>query len=83
MEARLEFEAWVGHVMAKLHFPVPEDAAGYVDMLRTLHREGFTVTDAVAYSQCMEECNPELDEDVALARMDRIRSKYECNSTTN
>lgn len=40
------------------------------------HNEGFSVEDSVAYCKCLEEVNPTLDEDIALARMDRIRSKY-------
>jgi hypothetical protein len=37
---------------------------------------GFTVEDAVAYVRCIEDVNPDLDEDVALARMSEISKKY-------
>lgn len=53
------------------------------DIILTVHsgipsmfREGFSVADAVKYLLCMEHFNPELDEEVALARMFKIRKKY-------
>lgn len=53
------------------------------DIILTVHsgipsmfREGFSVADAVKYLLCMEHFNPELDEEVTLARMFKIRKKY-------
>lgn len=33
---------------------------------------GFTETNAVRWSRCTEEVNPDLDEDIALSRMKKI-----------
>ena len=44
-------------------------------VIAALQIERFTVSDAVAYMCCMEEVTPGLDEDIALARMDRIRNQ--------
>lgn len=38
--------------------------------------EGWSMNDVVAWLNCMEEFNPELDEKTALARMAAIQSKY-------
>ena len=38
-----------------------------------LYNSGFTISEAVAYCECMEEFNPTLDESVALKRMYDIR----------
>ncbi len=45
-------------------------------MIAGLHTQGWLRHDAIAYCKCMEEVNPSLDEEIALARMARIRSKY-------
>ena len=36
----------------------------------------YAVYDVVNYMMCWEELNPDLDEDVALKRMARIRARY-------
>lgn len=42
------------------------------DDLRRMHKDGFIVEEAVALMRCMEHFNPDLDEDIALARMASI-----------
>lgn len=37
---------------------------------------GWEITDIVSYICCMEEVNPSLNEDIAIQRMNEIRSKY-------
>jgi hypothetical protein len=41
-----------------------------------LYKRGYTKDDAVRYLYVTEEVDPDLDEDVALARMKRISDKY-------
>ena len=41
-----------------------------------LQRDGFSADDAVAYCRCLEELSPDLDEEVALTRMARLRARY-------
>lgn len=65
-------------VMARLP-KLPAGSPDDIDMgifIRSLFFDGFSVDDAVAYCQCMEEFNPTLEEDVALERMDKLREKY-------
>jgi hypothetical protein len=45
-------------------------------MIAGMHTHGWLCSDAIAYCKCMEEVNPSLDEDLAISRMARIRSKY-------
>ena len=39
--------------------------------------DGWSDDDVIAFLRCTEEVSPELPEDVALARMDRIYEKYD------
>ena len=41
-----------------------------------LLEDGWSMNDVVALLNCMEEFNPSLDEETALARMATIQSKY-------
>lgn len=41
-----------------------------------LLKEGWSMSDVVAFLNCCEEFNPSLDEETALARMATIRRKY-------
>ena len=50
-----------------------------IPLLKQLDRmkdRGFTVEDAYQFMLCTEEVNPDLDEDVALARMSEISKNY-------
>lgn len=51
-----------------------ENFAYYV--IRGCYNNGFSITDAARYARCWEEISPDLDEDMALARMRAIREKY-------
>ncbi len=46
------------------------------DRVGRLFDDDFSLNDAVTYARCWEEVFPDLDEDVALARMARIGAKY-------
>jgi hypothetical protein len=49
-------------------------------MLKTdiarMYADGWLLDDAVAYIRCTEYASPNLDEDIALARMAKISAKY-------
>jgi len=59
----------LSHLLAKDVLPILNE----IDHMKD---RGFTVEDAAAYVLCIEDVNPELDEDVALARMHKISNKY-------
>jgi hypothetical protein len=44
--------------------------------IQSCQRSGWTTEDVINYVRCWEEFNPDLDEDVALARMRAISDKY-------
>jgi hypothetical protein len=44
--------------------------------VRYLLGRGWNVQDVILYISSMEEVSPGLDEDVAISRMNQIRSKY-------
>jgi hypothetical protein len=52
-------------------------------------RRGWHVEDIVAWNRCLEEVNPELDEAIALRRMDEIERRVlrylagECTARSN
>ncbi len=69
-------DEFVARVLSILVFPpnVPtEDVKSVKRCLKVLHDEKFTVSEAFQYVYCLEEVNPLLDEDQALARMKKIR----------
>lgn len=41
-----------------------------------LYEDGFTIQDAVKFMRCFEDINPELDEDIALRKMNSLKEKY-------
>jgi hypothetical protein len=43
---------------------------------RCRYNEGWTVGECVAYMRCLSEVNPELDDEVALKRIQDIRVRY-------
>ncbi len=45
--------------------------------LPELFKKNFRVVDAIAYCNCCEEVNPDMDEDVALLRMKLLMDSYE------
>ena len=55
---------------------LPEDFGKVQAGIEGLHRDGFSTKDAISYVACWEEIDPFLEEEVALDRMLRIRSKY-------
>jgi len=71
-------EQFVDDVIARLQ-PLPggaDDDDGLRTIVAGLQRDGFSVDDAVAYCRCLEELSPDLDEEVALTRMARLRARY-------
>lgn len=57
--------------------PIPNEDSDSVDRgIAQLFEMGFSINDAVAYTRCTEEVNPELEEEPALAKMKEIGSKY-------
>ncbi len=70
-------EQFVSAGIARLPaIPDPHDLAAVRCGLRGMCLEGFTLEDAVAFSRCLQEVDPTLDEAEALARMAAIRSRY-------
>lgn len=77
MSERISLEQFTDRVMRRL--PVIEDERDRNVIMANMYQfydDEFTVNDAVAYLKCMEEVSPELEEEVALARMKRISDKY-------
>lgn len=64
------------YVFSRLPKIPSEDASIIEQSVIQMHANEWTVDDAVAYCRCLEEIDPELDEDIALARMSKIRDKY-------
>jgi hypothetical protein len=65
-------------VMERLPFIANDDDFHTMSLnCETLHGEGYTVDEAVAYLSCCELISPDLDEDVALERMKSIREQVE------
>lgn len=52
----------------------PRDNEAVWQGARTLFHDGFTVSEAIAFSLLLEEVNPDLDEKFALQEMGRIRA---------
>ena len=68
-------KTYIEQTIAKLDFA--ESERSYVEeCLAQCFRLGFTVEDAIAYARLTEHVNPDLDEDIALARMATIADKY-------
>jgi hypothetical protein len=67
----------VEHVLSKLpSIPDLLDKQMVESEVRNLLGRGWNVQDVVLYILCMEEVSPGLNEDVAISRMNQIRSKY-------
>ena len=69
-------DEYTAAVMAQLPEIDPEELKFVLMGCAQSQREGFSVDDAARYLRCTEHVNPDLDEDIALARMAKIRSKY-------
>lgn len=54
----------------------PPDAGVTLTQISGMEAKGWSEEDAIAYTKCMEEINPELDEDTAIAEMTKISKKY-------
>jgi hypothetical protein len=82
----MDQDQFVDEVMFGVHIPHVSVTwrvmQAFEDAAVRLHRDGFSVDDAVAYLSCMEEVDPSLDEDVALERMNSIRAKYPSSQGT-
>lgn len=52
-----------------------DDVARLDRSIEGMQGRGFTVCDAVELCWCIENVNPELDEDIALKRMARIEAR--------
>ena len=57
------------------HFPDLSLDSEFPGLYRCLYMSGFTLAEAKDYIHCFEEVNPDLDEEVALKRMDKIRKQ--------
>lgn len=67
----------VEHVLSTLpSIPDLLDKQMVESEVRNLLGRGWNVQDVVSYILCMEEVSPGLNEDVAISRMNQIRSKY-------
>lgn len=71
---------YVDEVKSRLFDEHRENADNYENfayyVIRDCYNNGFSITDAARYARCWEEINPDLDEDIACARMRAIREKY-------
>jgi hypothetical protein len=45
-------------------------------VLVPLYEAGFSAADAASFCLCFDEVSPDLDEDVALRRMDALKLRY-------
>jgi hypothetical protein len=45
-------------------------------LISDLYQNGWAVIDAARYISCLEEINPELDEALAISRMQKLVDKY-------
>lgn len=45
---------------------------------KAFYHQKWSLNDVVSFSMCLEEVNPDLDEEIALAKMSKIAAKYEC-----
>lgn len=69
-------DQFIEQVFKRLPPTIDVDKIEFTAFIRSLYLDGYTEDDAVAYMKCMEEFDPELDEDTALARMNKLRTKY-------
>jgi len=60
----------------KLDHLSSSDLVPILNEIDRMKDRSFTVEDAADYVLCIEDVNPELDEDVALFRMNNIAKKY-------
>jgi hypothetical protein len=72
----MELNEFIDDVLIRIPVLDEMETKNIIIFIGNLHKLGFTVDDATAYCRCMEEVNPDLDEHVALERMEKIRSKY-------
>lgn len=54
----------------------PSDQGAVDTAVALLHSRGFSTADAAMFVACMEEVNPGLDEDSAVACMDALARRY-------
>jgi hypothetical protein len=68
--------------IAKVYFHLPQcsetpmEKVANARLMREWHRDGWPVQDAIDYCLCMEEFSPDLDEETAIARMDKIQKRH-------
>ena len=69
----------VAKVFAKLDMthPTEEDKKHMAADIKSKTKKGWTVSEIAAHMRSMEEVDPDLDEDTALARMKRVRDAVE------
>lgn len=65
------------HVLRMVKAKDPRDQPFVELQAKELLAKGWRHWDVTSYLSCMEEVNPEMPEDRALAKMRRIRAKYE------
>lgn len=66
----------INRVMNRLPELDADDAKMIASIARGFLASGWSEDDVVRYLRCHEFVNPDLDEEVALARMARIRERY-------
>jgi hypothetical protein len=76
----MNIDEWIQRVLK--FFPADTvkelyDLGAFPSSLITLFNRGFTVLDAKEYINCMEEFNPDLNEDTALIHMTAIYDRVE------
>ena len=69
-------EEFVNKVTAAVKAVNKEDDEVIKRQAGYLFDDRYSLEDTIAYLNCMEEVNPNLDEDTALARMHEIYIKY-------
>jgi len=77
METTSALVTFAGKVFDRLP-AILDDRDGHVITLGIIQcfNEGWSVDDTVAVNLCLQECGCELDEDVACARIKKLRDKY-------
>lgn len=73
---------YVSWVASKLPPLEDEDLEEAISVIRSCYDRKFTKEDALAYVKLTEHVDPDLDEEVALARMSKIYARYsggKCN----
>lgn len=66
------YEEFVQLVLSKIVGITNEDDMNSISEMRHLYDRGFTVEEAVEYCSCYVEVSPDMDEETALLKMNKI-----------